>query len=282
MKNITVSFQGEFGAFSEKAALSFFGAACSPVPRPQFRDVFDDVNKKRSAFGVIPIENSLFGSIAQNYDLLLEYPLYIVGELKLRIHHCLLALPGTKLSNIKDVYSHPQALGQCDAFLRSLNNVVVHQFYDTAGAAKMIADEHRGNAAAIASEQAAKHYGLAILRRNIETDHRNFTRFLILSKSEKALPQNRNKHRRKTSIIFATKHSAGSLVHCLSVFAERNINLLKIESRPILGKPWEYIFFIDVDGDRKEKYFASALTALSHHSTFVKILGSYPTGKVVN
>lgn len=282
MKNITVSFQGEFGAFSEKAALSFFGTACSPIPRPQFRDVFDDVNKKRSAFGIIPIENSLFGSIAQNYDLLLEYPLHIVGELKLRIHHCLLALPGTKLSDIKEIYSHPQALGQCDVFLRSLNGVTVHQFYDTAGAAKMIAENHRNTAAAVAGEQAAQHYGLKILRKNIETDHRNFTRFLILSKTENVLPQNRKERHRKTSIIFATKHSAGSLVHCLSVFAERNINLLKIESRPILGKPWEYIFFVDVDGDRKESIFASALKALSHHSTFVKILGSYPTGKVVN
>jgi prephenate dehydratase len=281
MKKIRVSFQGEYGAFSEQAALSYFGHGCIPVPREQFRNVFNDVHKQRSAFGIIPIENSLFGSIAQNYDLLLEYPLHIVGELKLRIHHCLLALPGTKISDIKNIYSHPQALGQCDAFLRTLKHAVSHQYYDTAGAAKMIADEHRDDAAAVASEQAAKHYGLHILRKNIETDHRNLTRFLILSKIQSRQTTKR-KHHSKTSLIFATKHVAGSLVHCLSAFASRKMNLMKIESRPIIGKPWEYFFFVDVDSDRRNKEFAEAFHELSQHATFVKILGSYPMGTVVS
>lgn len=281
MKKITVSFQGEYGAFSEQAARSYFGNSCLPVPREQFRDVFIDVRKHRSTFGIIPIENSLFGSIAQNYDLLLEYPLQIVGELKLRIHHCLLALPGTKISDIKNIYSHPQALGQCEVFLRTLKRAATHQYYDTAGAAKMIAEEHRSDAAAVASEQAAEHYGLQLLRKNIETDHRNFTRFLILSKTQTHTVVARKAHS-KTSLIFATKHVAGSLVYCLSAFASRKINLMKIESRPIIGKPWEYFFFVDVDSDSRNKEFSAALDELTGHATFVKILGSYPIGKVVN
>lgn len=276
MKTLTVSFQGEYGAFSEKAALSYFGSACTPVPRQNFRDVFDDVRKNRSSYGVIPIENSLFGSIAQNYDLLLEYPLYVIGELKLRVSHCLLTLEETKVSEIRHIYSHPQALGQCDAFLRTMKNVSIHQYYDTAGAAKMIAEEQQEDAAAIASAQAAQHYGLKIVRRSIETDHRNFTRFLILSKKHI-----QPKSHAKTSIIFATKHHPGSLVHCLSAFADRKINLMKIESRPLIGKPWEYIFFVDVDSDKRNEEFSAAVRTLSIHATFVKILGSYEIGKVV-
>ena len=276
MKKNIVSFQGEYGAFSEKAAVSYFGPSCIPVPRQDFRNVFDDVRKRTTAFGIIPIENSLFGSVAQNYDLLLEYPLSIIGEVKLRIHHCLMALPGTSVSDVRHIYSHPQALGQCDAFLRTLKNVTIHQFYDTAGAAKMIAEEGRTIAAAIASEQAARHYGLKILRKNIETDHRNFTRFLIVSK-KKGVPRTHA----KTSIIFATKHAPGSLVRCLSAFADRRINVLKIESRPLIGKPWEYIFFADVDSDRRNGEFPKAIRELSRHATFVKILGSYEIGKVI-
>ncbi|MBI2427939.1 MAG: prephenate dehydratase [Ignavibacteriales bacterium] len=276
MKKITVSFQGEYGAFSEKAALSYFGSNCTPVPRQNFRDVFDDVQKRRSLFGVIPIENSVFGSIAQNYDLLLEYPLSVVGELKLRIHHCLMAMPGTSIAGVRHIYSHPQALGQCEVFLQTMKQSTIHQYYDTAGAAKMIAEERRSDAAAIASEQAARHYGLKIIRKNIETDHRNFTRFLILSKKPTGIIRHG-----KTSIIFATKHQPGSLVHCLSAFADRKINLLKIESRPLIGKPWEYIFFVDVDSDKRNKEFLKALRELSDHATFVKILGSYKFGKVI-
>ncbi|MEW5797733.1 MAG: prephenate dehydratase [Bacteroidota bacterium] len=276
MKKITVSFQGEYGAFSEKAALSYFRQSCTPVPRPQFRDVFDDVRKRKSSYGIIPIENSLFGSVAQNYDLLLEYPLFIVGELKLRIHHCLMTLPGSSMADVRHIYSHPQALGQCDAFLRKLKNITVHQYYDTAGAAKMIAEEQRTISAAIASEQAAQHYGLKILRKNIETDHRNYTRFLIVA-GKKSTPRSQA----KTSIIFATKHLPGSLVLCLSAFADRRINLLKIESRPLVGKPWEYIFFADVDSDGRNGEFQMAIRELSRHATFVKTLGSYEIGKVI-
>jgi prephenate dehydratase len=274
MKQHVVSYQGEPGAFSEKAALAYFGPKCTPVPRPNFRDVFDDVAQRKSPFGIIPIENSLFGSIAQNYDLLREYPLFITGEIKVQIHHCLMAMPGVTVKDIRHVYSHPQAIGQCDVYLRKLHNTVIHQFYDTAGAAKMIAEEHRIDSAAIASEQAARHYGLTILRKNIETDHRNFTRFIILSK-KKAVPKGKS----KTSLLFATKHIPGSLVRCLSAFAERSINIEKIESRPITGKPWEYIFYLDINSDDRSR-FLSSMRALRTHASFVKILGSYPQGKV--
>ena len=276
MKTLKISFQGEYGAFSEQAAVAYFGSACKPVPRENFRDVFEDVEQTKSDFGIVPIENSLFGSVHQNFDLLQEFPLYIAGELKLRIRMNLMGLRKTTLKNIRSVYSHPQALGQSDVFLRTLRNVKLHQFYDTAGAAKMIEQRQLSTSAAIASEQAAKHYHLKILKKGIETDRRNFTRFIILSKR----PIQPKRHA-KTSLIFATRHIPGSLVQCLSLFAEQGINLLKIESRPVVGKPWEYLFFADIEADQKEDRVVSAFTQLKKFTSYVKILGSYETGKVV-
>ncbi len=276
MKKLKIAFQGEYGAFSEQAAIAYFGKKCAPTPKENFKDVFEDVVHKRSAFGIIPIENSVFGSVHQNFDLLQEFSLQIIGELKLRIKMNLMALPGTSIKDLHHVYSHPQGLGQSDKYLRSLKNVTLHPFYDTAGAAKMIADEGRMDSAAIASEQAAAHYGLTILKKSIETDHRNFTRFLVLS--TKAI-QPRQKS--KTSLIFATKHIPGSLVHCLSAFAERDINLLKIESRPFIGKPWEYLFFVDIDSNQSSYKCIAAMKKLEEHTSYLKILGSYEVGKVV-
>ncbi len=274
---LLVSFQGELGAFSEQAALSYFKNKCILLPRENFRDVFDDVKKQSSQFGVVPIENSLFGSVSQNYDLLLEYPLVIVGELKLRIKMNLMALPQSTIKIIRHIYSHPQGLGQSDKFLRSLKNVTTHPFYDTAGAAKMIAEKQKFDSAAIASEQAASHYGLKILKRSIETDHRNFTRFLVLSKHETTPKANA-----KTSIIFATNNTPGSLYHCLKVFADKKINMLRIESRPYVGRPWEYLFYVDVSVSQKKQEFQDAMKALKKLTLYVKILGSYEIGKVVH
>lgn len=276
MKQLKISFQGEFGAFSEQAALAYFGRECKPVPRENFRDVFDDVKRGKCDYGIVPVENSLFGSVHQNFDLLQEYPLHIVGEVKLRIKMNLMALPSAKLNGIRDVYSHPQALGQSDRFLRSLKNAKLHQFYDTAGAAKMVSEGTSSTTAAIASEQAARHYGLKILKKGIETDHRNFTRFVVLSKKETA-----PKERAKTSLIFATKHIPGSLVQCLSLFSDRKINLMKIESRPYVGKPWEYLFFVDVEADRQDDDFTAAHNQLKKLTSYLKVLGSYDIGKVV-
>lgn len=274
---IRIAFQGEYGAFSEQAAVSYFGKTCLPIPRENFRDVFSDVKKKRAHFGIIPIENSLFGSVTQNYDLLLEYPLVIVGELKVRIKMNLMALPGTQKKNVRHVYSHPQGLGQSDKFLRTLKKVSTHPFYDTAGAAKMILEEHRTDAAAIASEQAAKHYGLVILNKSIETDHRNFTRFLVISKHE--IPAGKNA---KTSLIFATKNKPGSLHECLAAFANQKINMLRIESRPFVGKPWDYLFFVDLHTHHESVQFKNACKDLRAHISFLKLLGSYSPGKVVH
>ncbi|MDP1676730.1 MAG: prephenate dehydratase [Bacteroidota bacterium] len=276
MKKLTIAFQGEYGAFSEQAAVAYFGKDCVPIPKENFKDVFEDVARKQTAFGIIPIENSVFGSVHQNFDLLQEFSLHITGELKLRIKMNLMALPGTVLKDIRHVYSHPQGLGQSDKFLRTLKNVTLHPFYDTAGAAKMISSEQRKDSAAIASEQAAAHYELTILKKSIENDHRNFTRFLVLSTTAV-----QPKRKAKTSLIFATKHVPGSLVHCLSAFAERDINLLKIESRPFVGKPWEYLFFVDIESHQKNSNCASALSELKKHTSYLKILGSYEVGKVV-
>ena len=271
-----ISYQGEPGAFSEQAAKAYFGKACDTVARETFNEIFEDVVRRRSPYAIVPIENSLHGSVHQNFDLLWKHRVQIVGEVKLRIKMNLLALSGVRIKDLRAVYSHPQALGQCEKFLRSLKQVSVNPFYDTAGAAKMIAQERRRDAAAIASLQAAADYGLNILRPGIESDHRNFTRFLIIGKK-----QVRPKKNAKTSLIFTTKNIPGALFKCLSVFALRNINLLKIESRPIIGAPWEYLFYLDIEGDAKEKECVNALNHLQELTSYFKNLGSYETGKIV-
>ncbi len=274
--SLKVSYQGEPGAFSEQAARAYFGVKCVTVPRESFDDIFQDVVGRRSAYAIVPIENSLFGSVHQNFDLLVRSKVYIVGEVKLRIKMNLLALPGVPVKNIRYVYSHPQALGQCEKFVRGLKRAKPVPFYDTAGAAKMIAENRRGDAAAIASSQAAEDYGLKILRTGIENDHRNFTRFLIVGRS-RVQPR---KHP-KTSLIFATKNSPGALFKCLSVFALRNINLLKIESRPMVGTPWEYLFFVDIEADSKHPDCINALNHLHELTSYFKNLGSYESGQII-
>ncbi|MCX6135956.1 MAG: prephenate dehydratase [Ignavibacteriales bacterium] len=275
-KKAIISYQGEPGAFSEQAGLAYFGKKCTLRARETFDEVFNDVVRKRSRYAIIPIENSLFGSVHQNYDLLQKEPVFIVGEIKLRIRMNLLAMPGVRLRDIRHVYSHPQGLGQCHDFIRSLPNCTPHPFYDTAGAAKMIQEEQRRDAAAIASSQAAAHYGLSILRKSIESDHRNFTRFIILA-TQPARPA-RNP---KTSIIFATKNIPGALYKSLSVFALRNINMLKIESRPIVGRPWEYLFFVDIKTDNRTPECRNALAHLQELASYSKNLGSYESGRSV-
>jgi len=274
---LKISYQGEPGAFSEQAAKAFFGNACRTIARETFHEIFEDVVRNTSAFAVVPIENSLHGSVHQNFDLLWKFPVVITGEIKLRIKMNLLALPGVKIKDVRAVFSHPQALGQCEKYLRSMKRVTVNPFYDTAGAAKMIAAERRRDAAAIASLQAAEDYGLSVLRAGIESDHRNFTRFVIIGTK-----QIRPKRNAKTSLIFTTKNIPGALFKCLSVFALRNINLLKIESRPIVGAPWEYLFYLDIEGDAREKECANAFNHLQELTSYFKSLGSYETGTIVN
>ena len=221
-------------------------------------------------FGIVPVENSLEGTVSQTYDMLLQSPLKISGETKVRITHCLLALPRTKLGDIGKVISHPQALAQCSKFLDGLN-AAIEPAYDTAGSAKLIREKKLRGVAAIASEGAASLYALHIVRSGIEDDAENYTRFIVVGNND-AGPTGKD----KTSIVFTTKHTAGSLHKALGELAVRGINLTKIESRPIRGTPWEYNFFVDFEGHRMDQTSSDALRALESSSTFVKVLGSYP------
>ncbi len=270
MKKYNVAYQGEPGAFSEQAVLKYFGSKAIPQPQPTFRDAFIYAETKSNAYAVVPIENSLYGSIHQVYDLLLRHNLLIIGEVKLRIELHLMALEGVKIKDIKTIYSQPQALGQCEKFLNTLKNVRVEAFHDTAGAAKLIHDQQKKDAAAIASAYAAEKYGLKILQRNIESDHQNYTRFIVLSKKY-SVPKGDS----KTSLVFAVKDIPGALFKALAVFSLRDINLLKIESRPYHGKPWQYLFYLDVQGSPELSPLKEAIINLREVSLFVKILGSY-------
>lgn len=271
-----VAFQGEFGAFSEQAARSFFRKSLALHPCEHFEDVFRFVAGGRGRRGVVPIENSVFGIVHENYDLLLRYNLSIVGEVTLKVHHHLMALPGVQMRDIRFILSHPQALGQCEKFLRRLKGVRTIPCYDTAGAAKMIKEEGRTHAAALASLRAAKAYHLRILRRNVESDHHNYTRFLVLSRRPEG-----GAGKAKTSLVFAVQNVPGALFRALAVFALRNINLLKIESRPIAGKPGEYLFYLDIAGSEGDAKVRNGLQHLREVSTFLKVLGSYPSGRTV-
>lgn len=266
----TVSFQGEHGAYSEQAAQSYFGESVHTEPCNTIKGVFTAVERGSSFFGVVPAENSLEGSVNQTYDLLLESSLTIYAEIKIKITHCLLALPGTKLADVRAVYSHPQALAQCSAFLESLH-VVGEPTYDTAGSARLLKEKDLHDAAAIASKKAASLYGLDILQERIEDFSENFTRFLVIAKKEAE-----RTGRDKTSIVFATKHTPGSLQRALSELSTRGINLTKIESRPIRAIPWEYHFFVDFEGHRTDRECVNALEALGKATASLKILGSYP------
>ncbi len=273
---VTVAFQGERGAFSEQAGLVFFGDKMKPVPLWTFEEVFKSVKKGNVDFGVIPIENSLYGSIHQNYDLLQKYNVYIVGEVKLRIKHYLLANYGVKLSDVRKIYSHPQALAQCENFLRELKNVEIIPVYDTAGSAKMIKENKILDAAAIAGKQASRYYGLKILKSGIENHQKNFTRFLILSRERILARKNP-----KTSIIFNTKNVPGVLFTALGVFARRRINLLKIESRPIIGQPWHYMFYLDFEGSVEDEICSEAIKELRKITQYYKFLGTYEKGREI-
>lgn len=270
---VRVAFQGEIGAYSEEAAFKFFGNKFQTIPCQTFADVFKAVEKRTADFGIVPIENSLEGTVGQNYDLLLESKLKIFGEEVLKIRHCLIANRGVKIESLKKVYSHPQALGQCREFLEKLKLETI-PVYDTAGSVRMLKEERDKEIAAIASERAGRIYQMKILKKGLETDNQNFTRFFIISKKEAKKAKNS-----KTSIVFFLKNIPGALFKSLESFARRKINLTKIESRPILGKPWEYHFYLDFEGHREEKKMKEVLEELKEKTLFTKVLGSYPTTK---
>ncbi len=270
VQGAVVAFQGEIGAYSEEAAFRFFGSSIQVKPCEKLDDVFKVVEEGAAQFGIVPIENSLEGSISRTYDLLLDSSLRVCGETELRVIHCLIANPEVTLDSIKKVYSHPQALGQCQAFLRHLNLEIIPT-YDTAGSVKMIKEMGITDGAAIASTRAAEIYGMKILARDIEDNPNNFTRFFILAKEDS--PPTGND---KTSIVFSVKHRPGALYEFLKELAARNINLTKIESRPTRQKPWEYNFYLDFEGHREDKVPRETLEQLEQSTLFLKVLGSYP------
>ncbi len=268
-----VAFQGETGAYSEEAAFQFFGSSIQVKPCENLDDVFRAVEADEAQSGIVPIENSLEGSIGRSYDLLLESSLRVCGETELRVTHCLIASPGARLDSIKRVYSHPQALGQCRVFLRHLGCELIPA-YDTAGSVKIIKEKGITDGAAIASARAAETYGMQIIAREIEDNPNNFTRFFILAKQDS--PPSGND---KTSIVFSIKNRPGTMYEVLKRLAVRNINVTMIESRPARQKPWEYNFYLDFEGHREDTIVREALKALEKTSLFLKVLGSYPKAK---
>ena len=269
-----VAFQGEIGAYSESAVYSFFGPSVEVKPCKNLSEVFESVEKGETPYAVVPIENSIEGSVNQTYDLFLEHNLKVCGEIILKIIHCLIAHLGTKLNSIKTVYSHPQALAQCRKFLEKLGCRLISTF-DTAGSVKMIKEEELKDAAAIASERAALIYSMNVLVKEIGDTPNNYTRFFVLSKQDSP-----HSGEDKTSIIFSVKSVPGALYQVLEEFAIRNINLTKIESRPTKRTPWEYNFYLDFEGHRSEEKCREALKTIENKTLFVKILGSYKAAGV--
>ena len=263
-----VAFQGEAGAYSEEAGNGYFDAA-EMVPNESFDAVFEAVASGECQSGLIPIENSLAGSIHQNYDLLMRHELHIVGEYFLRVRHCLIGFPKVALADIKHVISHPQALGQCAGYLREMG-VKTEPVYDTAGSVKMLKTNGERTTAAIASKKAAEIYEMQVLQESIEDDPENYTRFLEIS-TNPGVPESEA----KTSIVFTLKNEPGALFKSLSVFALRDIDLAKIESRPLAGKPWEYLFYVDFIGAIGEESVKRALDQLGEYALMLRVLGSY-------
>lgn len=271
-----VSYQGEPGAYSELAAKKYFGEKISLSPSMTFEMAFQKVKNGITNFGVVPVENSLYGTVYDTHDLLLKYSINVVGELYLGINHFLMGKKKVKLDQINKIYSHPQALGQCSDFLGALKNVEISPVYDTAGAAKIISEGESNDIAAIASHTAAEKYKLKIIKGRIQNNKHNFTRFLVISTKSIKLPLQK---KTKTSICFQLKSTPGSLFKALSVFAFRDIDLTKISSRPIPGKAFQYIFYIDVIGNVADNNIQNALMHLKELTTDVVVFGSYEIGK---
>jgi prephenate dehydratase len=286
LAKLAIGFQGEHGAYSEEAIYKHFGREVKTVPNATIHEVFNLTEAGAVDLGVVPVENSVEGSINETYDMLLASNLTVIGEVVLRVVHCLIALRTAKLASIKVVYSHPQALAQCRNFVTSLR-VEPIVTYDTAGSVKMIKEKRLEGAAAIAGERAAEIYGMKVLKRGIEDYSTNSTRFLIISREGRESEGSRGSGARragisqgsKTSLIFAVPHIPGSLYNALEVFAREKINLTKIESRPTKERPWEYYFFLDFQGHREDPKVVKVLSELAKKTAFLKVLGSYPRSK---
>lgn len=263
-----VAFQGEHGAYSEEALVLYFGRRAEAIPCPYVNRVFQLVESNGVSHGVLPLENTLAGSVPDTYDVLLQSSLQIQGEVILRISHCLIANPGVSLCDVKRVYSHPQALEQCRSFLEQ-HGLEAIPTYDTAGSVMMLRENKAIDAAAIASARAAKAYKMRILARSIESNIENYTRFIVIGKTDHV-----RTGRDRTTVVFPMS-TADLLYKSLDVLAKHNINPTKMESRPIVGKPWKYWIYLDFDGHREDLHIRHALSELNV-TTSVRVLGSYP------
>jgi len=273
-KPIRVSFQGELGAFSHMAIRQLLGPRAEALPFPQFEKIFRAVTEGEADAAMVPVENTLHGSVHENYDHLVRFPIPIVAETSVRIVHNLIAPPGVRFRDVKRVFSHPVALNQCLDFFAANPAIEKCVYYDTAGSVKMVATEKPPGGAAIASALAAELYGCRILRKSIEDDRENFTRFVLVSANAGLAPPATRGY--KTSVVFTLRNMPGSLFRALSGLAIRDINLDKIESRPLRGKPWEYLFYLDFLGHASEERVRNALRHLEEFADMFRVLGSYP------
>ena len=274
-----IAFQGERGAFSEVAARRLAGDNAEVLPCTCFEDMFRSLKEGRAIGAAVPIENTLAGSVHENYDHLVNFELPIVGETSVRIVHNLIAPKGVPFSRIRRVFSHPVALNQCLDFFAHNPQIEKVPFYDTAGSVKMITEQALTDSAGIASQVAAEIYGARILRKSIESDRENFTRFFLLRSPEFAKRHpvaNGPDVQWKTSLVFSTRNVPGALFRALAAFALRDLNLTKIESRPLRGKPWEYLFYVDFLGHIEAPNVRNALNHLGEIADFLRILGCYP------
>ena len=267
-----ISFQGERGAYSEAASVLFFEDEIETIPCSTFANALKNTENDASDYSILPVENSLEGSVGESNDLLLSTMLHVTGEVYHRIHHCLI---GTgSIGDIDTVYSHPQALGQCRQFIQE-NSLKTIPSYDTAGSVKIIKDLNKNNVACIASKDAAEIFDVPIIQEGIEDNANNYTRFLIFSKEKSNATENS-----KTSIIFSVKHESGALYQIINEFYQQKINLTKIESRPNKNTTWEYNFYVDFEGHQDDSTIKNVLQKLRDSTTFLKILGSYPIAKL--
>lgn len=273
--SIRVAFQGELGAYSEEAVRVFFGSWATPVPCREFRDVGRAVTRRETEYGTLPVENTLAGGVGASLDLLATSDLEVMGEVIVPIHHCVLGVTGATMEGVRHVHSHPVALAQCERFFAGHPGIEAVAVYDTAGAAKEVADLRDPTTAALASRGAAERYGLAVLGENVEDRPDNQTRFLVVARPGAPRPPRADRRDgRKTTIILETANQPGALVRALLALAERGINLTKLESRPT-GEPWTYRFFLEIDGDAAAPEAHLALEALRGRAKSVKVLGSY-------
>jgi chorismate mutase/prephenate dehydratase len=267
---LRIGFQGVQGSFSEQALIEYFGEDVTPCNVIEFEDLFKALRDNEIDYGVLPIENSSTGGISEVYDLLRKYGFYITGERCVKVDHNLLGIKGAKIENITEVYSHPQALQQSSEFFKAYPEMKLIPYSNTASSAKLVKDENSKEKAAVASKKAAQLYNLDIIRSNINYNKNNYTRFAIIGRNLEV-----NSSSNKISIVISVAHKPGSLCRTLSHFAKNNLNMSKIESRPIVDKPWEYFFYIDFEGNLNDAVVRETIECLKKDSIYFKLLGNY-------